>query len=160
PRVTVYLATEAFHTAIPRVPNPPAAPPSPEAIVEHYERNSFALHPFFHRLRREPVNPGVLWLLMVNTREGMTRHFARRLASVVARVDDVRIRSVLARQLNDELGDGDASRAHSLLFDNLVDGLDPLKPADVPPDVLASGREMGRRLEDLYVRRDAMEGVG
>jgi DMATS type aromatic prenyltransferase len=157
PRVTVYLAPEAFRTAPPRVPERKVTVPRPEAVVERYERESIVHHPFLQRLRREPQNPGVLWLLLVNSREGIVRNFTRRLANVVARVDDVRIRSILAHQLNDELGNGDASRAHALLFDNLVAGLDPLKPAVIPDDVLAPGRELSRRLEDLYVNRDAVE---
>lgn len=160
PRVTVYLAPEVFHTAPQRHLEPSESAPRPQAIVTRYERESIIHHPFFQRIRREPQNPGALWLLLVNIREGIVANFTRRLASVVARVDDVRIRSVLAHQLSAELGDGDPSRTHAILFDNLVAGLGPLKPAVMPADMLAPGRTMSSCLEQLYVHRDAIEGVG
>ena len=160
-RFTLQLAPEAFQATpagAPDLREPP--PPSPEDIVRLYEKHSIANHPFFQHARRNPVDVGILWMLQMNIREGIVTHFTRRLASVVWRIEDMRIRSILAKQLNDELGDGDYTRAHALLFDNFVNGLDSFKPAVVPKDLVEPGKELSRRLEDIYVKRDAFEGVG
>ena len=63
-------------------------------------------------MRREPVRLEALARALFDFRVGITRDFPRRLAWLTARVEDDRIRSVLAKQLNDELGDGDFTRAH------------------------------------------------
>ncbi len=160
PRVTVYVATEAFVVAPVSSRGPASRARPPEEIVTGYERDSIAYHPFFQRMRREPVDMGLMWKLLVNVREGIVKHFSRRLAHVVAGADDVRIRSILAKQLNDELGDGDASRAHYLLFDHLIDGLEPFRPAVVPDDLLGPGRAWSRRLEELYLKGSNHEGIG
>ena len=102
-----------------------------EQIVHHYEQMSMAEHPLFRRMHREPVNMSRLWLLLANARIGITRPFARRLAAVTARTADEHVRCILAKQLNDELGSGDFSKAHSHLFEALVAGLDAWKPASV-----------------------------
>ena len=90
-----------------------------DALVDYFEEHSIADHPFFARMRREPVRLEVLARLLANFRVGITREFPRRLAWLTARVMDDAIRCVLAKQLNDEMGDGDFKRAHRGL---LVDG--------------------------------------
>jgi DMATS type aromatic prenyltransferase len=74
-------------------------------MVRHYEEYELTYHPFFQRLQREPVNTQHLWLVIMNIRETAT-NFTRRLANILARISDDRIRCILAKQLNDELGNG------------------------------------------------------
>lgn len=164
PRVTVYLGPELFRVEPPvesDTPRPavPSLQPA-EEIVRYYERNSMADHPFYQRLQREPVDLGRLWLLLANARIGIVQGFARRLASVTARVPDERLRCMLAKQLNDELGNGDFTRAHHLLFDGLLAGLDRWRPAAVTDATLAAGRALGERLEAIYADPDPFVGVG
>jgi DMATS type aromatic prenyltransferase len=166
PRLNLYLSPElravapsfAPHRPLPSLPVDHA---TPTEVVEHYEeQRPFTAHPLFQRIAREPLHLSGLTLLLLNFREAVTRDFARRLASIVARVDDDALRSILAKQLNDELGNGDPSRAHAGLFERLVAGLDAHRPRG-PEDVwLAPGRRFGAELESMFAQDDAYEGVG
>jgi len=165
-RVTVYLATEAFATHPPHAGVVPTAAPvtppgnAPEA-VRHYAQTPITFHPYLQRLAREPLAMERLALLLLNFQRAITRDFSRRLAQTVARVDDDAVRSILAKQLNDELGDGDPDAAHRLLFDRFVDGMRPYAPVPPPADVLAPGERLGQTLEALYVDEpDPWIGVG
>jgi hypothetical protein len=161
PHVNVYLAPEAVATE----PSHPTVFPgvdshSPVALLRHYESHPITnIHPFLLRMEREPFDLGRMYLLLLNVREGITRDFSRRLAQVVARVEEDDIRSILAKQLNDELGDGNPDRMHKLLFDRFVEGLAPYGPS-IDDGMLAPGRELGQLLERLYTQCDPYEGVG
>jgi pyrroloquinoline quinone (PQQ) biosynthesis protein C len=164
PRVTVYLGPEAYRIDPPRPithpPPPPPVWPATEA-VRRYEATPVTAHPFFERLRREPVDLRRLWKLLANLRACITLDFPRRLAALTARVDDDRIRAILAKQLNDELGNGDFSRAHRHLFEHMIGGVAAtLEPPAVTEELVQPGREFGQELERLYVRADPHEGLG
>jgi DMATS type aromatic prenyltransferase len=164
PRLTVYLAAEAYHTDAPRtvamVPRPARIVPVPEAIVRRVEREPLIDHPYFQRMRREPVELAHMWRLFTNIRSGLSQHFPRRLAAVVARVTDERIRSLLAKQLDEELGEGDYTRAHLVLFDQLLAGLQSFRPLHVDDVDLEPGRVLADRLEVPYSDPDGNVGVG
>jgi DMATS type aromatic prenyltransferase len=131
-----------------------------ESIARHYEANSFGDHPFFQRLQREPVNLTHLWLLFANGQEGVVAHFTRRLALVVAHIDNEHICCVLAKQLNEELGNGDVSRIHRKIFERLILSIKAYKPQLVTEEMLAPGHKLSQRLESLYSNPNAYVGVG
>ncbi len=159
PRVTVYFSPEVYWTQ-PRLEAPVAKAPRPATdIVEYFEEHAIADHPFFARMRREPVRLEVLARLLANFRVGITRDFPRRLAWLTARVTDDAIRCVLAKQLNDEMGDGDFKRAHRGLFERMLEVLTPWVPPETE-EVLSPGREFGKELERYYVTAKPYEGVG
>jgi DMATS type aromatic prenyltransferase len=164
PRLTVYLATEAYRTDPPRevavAPRPPRTPPSPEALVRRAEAEPLVDHPYFQRMAREPVELAHMWRLFTNIRAGLSQHFPRRLAAVIARVTDERIRSLLARQLDQELGEGDYTKAHLVLFDQLLASLAPHQPALVDAVDLEPGHVLAERLEVPYSDPDGHVGVG
>jgi pyrroloquinoline quinone (PQQ) biosynthesis protein C len=162
PRATVYLATEALAVAAPHegsalLASVPFRPAALERELRRWEDEPITGHPFLQRLAREPSPLPVLAVLLHNIREATTREFARRLASVVARVEEDPICAVLAKQLNDELGDGDYTRAHRVLLERFVSGMERYAASDPP---VAPGRALYRVLEELYVERDAYEGLG
>ncbi|XXF76120.1 iron-containing redox enzyme family protein [Myxococcaceae bacterium GXIMD 01537] len=160
PRVTVYYSPEVYGALPPPpLPAPRPRPRPPEAIVEHFEAHSIADHPFLARLRREPVDLRKLALVLANFRQGITQDFPRRLATLTANVTDERLRCTLAKQLNDEMGDGDYTRAHRGLFDKMLSVLAPWAPQNLP-EALAPGRALGEALEHCYVKADSYEGVG
>jgi pyrroloquinoline quinone (PQQ) biosynthesis protein C len=162
--VTVYLGTEA------NTVHPPGTVPAPTHnpirldgaadIVRFVGSCSLADHPFVKRLHREQNSAEPLWLLITNTYLGTSRHFVRWLATVTSRVEDDRIRSLLARQLNQELGEGDISRAHSVLMQSFLKAIEPLRPALVEEQHLASGERLGERLSAHYMSDDGFEGLG
>ncbi len=166
PRLNLYLSPELQSIAPARAPTRPAdsLPPlheSPLEVVERYENERpITAHPFLRRMARRPVDMAALALLLMNFREAITRDFARRLASVVARVEEDSLRCILTKQLNDELGNGDFSRAHSGLFEKLAAGLTPYLPADFSEAMLEPGRSLGRTLETVYLERSPYEGLG
>jgi len=159
-RVTVYYAPELYRPGMIATADVRPAPRTPEEVVKRFEEESIADHPFMRRLRREPVDLYKLWKLMANAQIGIVNAFARRLSQVVAKVEDDRIRSILAGQLNDELGGGRYERAHSQLFAKLVEGLSRWKPERQDESMFVPGRGLSDALESIYHTPDAMEGVG
>jgi DMATS type aromatic prenyltransferase len=164
PRLTAYLAVECYATDPPRaeaVATRAARPaPAPEAIVRRREAEPLTDHPFFQRMKRQPVDLGHMWRLFTNIRSGLSQHFPRRLAAVVARVTDERIRSLLAKQLDEELGEGDYTKAHLVLFDDMLAGLVAYKPAQVDLLDFEAGRLLEQQLEVPYADPDGHVGVG
>ncbi|NUO49607.1 MAG: hypothetical protein HOV80_12190 [Polyangiaceae bacterium] len=157
----VYLAPKAMfdeptHADVAPVPRVDDV----EAVVKRFEQASVAKHPFDARLAREPFNGPSLALMVMNVREGITLHFARRLASIVARVEEDDLRSVLAKQLNDELGSGDPKRTHKTLFEKFAAGITPWAPDVDKPELLEPGRRFGVVQEELYLHRSPYEGLG
>ncbi|HEU4732295.1 MAG TPA: tryptophan dimethylallyltransferase family protein, partial [Kofleriaceae bacterium] len=72
PRLTVYLAPEAYRTFSPaslarRGAPVPGRPRSPEQLVRRYETvERLADHPLFQRLAREPAAVAPLWAILAN----------------------------------------------------------------------------------------------
>lgn len=163
-RLTLYLSPEVFHVEPAaqsiRAPKRSRAIRPAEEICSHYEANSMADHPFFRRLGREPVDLARVVPLLANAYEGIIRDFSRRLAGVVGRVDDDRVRCILVKQLNDELGNGDYSKAHAPLFQQMQRGLDAFRRGEITDAMLAPGKAWGQKLEAIYSDPDAYVGVG
>ncbi|HEX3759783.1 MAG TPA: iron-containing redox enzyme family protein, partial [Kofleriaceae bacterium] len=166
PRMTVYLAPEAYRTAPPgslaRRDTPvPRRPASPELLVRHYETTErLPDHPLFRRLAREPAAVAPLWAILANNWVAVGDQFPRWLAHLVARVEHDGMRSILAKQLNDELGDGDPARAHRVLFQTMLADLEPYAlPGDREP-LLAPGRRFAQGLARNYMERPWLEAVG
>lgn len=160
-RVTVYLAAELHQVSPVRIGVvPPIAPTRAEDIIRFCQENSIGAHPFLKRLRREPVSLSRLYLLMASAHLGISKHFVRWLATTVARVSDDRIRSLLARQLSDELGNGNPDQRHSLLFDRLISVLERWAPRDSQIPLEALGHELQTKAERHFLSPDANEGVG
>ncbi len=161
PMVNVYLAPKVLCDEPTHAASLPLADPElPENVVAKHEANEIAAHPFFARLAREPLDMRALTLLLLNIREAITRQFARRLSSVVARVEEADLRSILVKQLDDELGSGDPTRTHELLFERFIEGLGEWTPEPLDAATLAPGRAFGRVQEDLYLHRSPYEGLG
>lgn len=162
-RLTVYLNPEVNLVSPPRdisIVQPLQHYRLLEEVVMQYKNNSIDAHPFFQRLHREPVNLANMWLLFANFQEGIVDHFTRRLAIVVAQTTDENIRCILAKQLNEELGNGDISQIHRRIFDNFMIALEAYKPKIVCEDTLKPGRDLGKHLEELYCNSNANIGVG
>ena len=163
PRVTLYFGPEAYNTFPPRAPGALAAVPAvkPAAgICGLYETESAAAHPFFQRLAREPVSLERLWLLMTNIGEGIVKEFPRWLSHVIAKVPDDRIRCILAKQLHDELGEGNYERAHKPMFEQMLRQLEAWRWQGEPASLLAPGTRMRERLEEIISSENPYECVG
>ena len=134
--------------------------PSAERIVEEYEQRDVSAHPLFAWLREHPVNLSAIWLLVANLRAGISNDFVRWLAVAIERTDDRRIACIVAKQLNDELGNGEIDQIHSLLLDRFLAGLDPWKPKRVFHRMLEPGRKLAERAGALFHDRDPYQGIG
>jgi pyrroloquinoline quinone (PQQ) biosynthesis protein C len=150
------------HVSVRRRRVPGRTPFSPAStIVEIHKGREVADHSFFCALRAAPVNLQAIWVLMANLRAGISRDFVRWLAVTVERVEDRRIASLVARQLNDELGNGEADRIHSVLLDRFVTGLDPWRPTcGRERELLRPGRRLAESAWKLFRGHDAYQGVG
>jgi hypothetical protein len=126
---------------------------SAEEVIQSVSRHNLADHPLLEEIARSR-NASLLWLLIHNTYQGTSVLFAPWLAWVTAIVEDERARSLLARQLNEELGDGDVNRAHSRLMASFLQAIEPLKPRDLPASLTAPGLALRHELEQLYRSND------
>lgn len=168
PRLTFYLSPEIYQVRQPlkmesgTVQHAKELGTLPaEQIVHRYEKEIvLADHPFFQRLGREPVNLSHLWLVMANFWEAIVHDFPSKLARAIANIDNDEIKSVMVKQLNDELGEGDFSRAHKAMFRRLVASLEPYKMAGDQQKLMAPGRRFGARLAQHMLSADPWEAVG
>ena len=130
-------------------------------IVDRFEHSEpITQHPFMRRLAHEEPNLHHLWLLLANFQISISRNFARRLAGIAGRVEDERIRCILAEQLNDEMGRGKFDHAHINLFSRMMQQLEPWRPAMIEDSALAPGRRLDPRLARIYNAPDVFESVG
>lgn len=129
-------------------------------IVRRYERLSVAEHPLFVDLSRQPVDLSALWLLVANVRAGVSSGFVVWLAMTIARVDDRRIGSLVAKQLDDELGSGDFRRIHSVLLDQFVAGLQPFRLDGPDEQLLYPGERMFEEARAPFYAEHPYESVG
>jgi DMATS type aromatic prenyltransferase len=160
--VTLYLNPEANIVKPPKstiTAQVVAAPPNLEELVAYYEQNSLADHPLMRRLQREPVNPQQIWLILKNLRE-LAIHFSRRLAHIIGTTQDERIRCLLTKQLNDELGNGKLDRIHRKLFEEMIEAIDDWRMPGFTEDLLAAGKELNRGLEHIYLESSIYKAIG
>jgi pyrroloquinoline quinone (PQQ) biosynthesis protein C len=136
------------------------SPGSAKDIVDEYERYEVSDHSFFRELQRQPVDYAALWLLMANLQCSISNHFVRWLAGVIQRIDDPRIASLLAKQLNDELGNGDYKQIHSVLLDRFVTGLEQRVELIAEGDWLQPGRGLLASMTSTFSAPEPFEGVG
>lgn len=159
-QVTVYISPEAHQIAPARI-EAGDSDLGGEAIVRRYENDvSVLAHPYFQRLRAEPVSLSRLWLLMAGFHIGVVRGFPKRLATLTATVSDYRVRSILAHQLNDEMGHGDPTQAHTLVYAEMMQHLEPHRPAGFTEAMLEPARRLDAAMEELYCSSDPFVGIG
>jgi hypothetical protein len=137
-----------------------ALPPA-EEIVGKYHLCDLSRHPFFAQLASGPVDLGAVWLLMANLREGISAYFVVWLARTIERIEDRRVGSLLAKQLNDELGGGNFDQIHSVLLDRFVSALADWRPPGTDEVLLQAGRRMaGACGLPFAAAANPYEGVG
>ena len=91
---------------------------------------------------------------------GMSPRFVPWLARTIERVGDRRIGSLLAKQLDDELGHGDFSQIHTRLLDTFVAALAPWRPKGKEDALLRAGRRLATDGSRPFHATDPYEGVG
>jgi pyrroloquinoline quinone (PQQ) biosynthesis protein C len=131
-----------------------------EGLVDEYEQIDVATHPLFVDLGARPVDLSAIWLLVANLHAGISRDFVVWLAQTIARCSDRRVASVLAKQLNDELGNGDAAHIHSVLLHRFVSGLEVYRPHGSLDALLGPGRRLAEEGNELFDTRDHHEAIG
>jgi len=130
------------------------------AIVDEYEAMDVAAHPLFVRLETNPVDLEALWLLVANMNAGISPNFVRWLALTIARMPDFRVSSLLAKQLDDELGNGKSERIHRTLLERFVAGLEPFSPRDPAHRQLQAGERLAIRSGEVFDHGTPYEAVG
>ncbi|MDB4985674.1 MAG: pyrroloquinoline quinone [Myxococcaceae bacterium] len=129
-------------------------------IVARYEALSVADHPLFVDLASKPVDLSALWLLVANMRAGISSGFVVWLAMTIARVEDRRIGSLVAKQLDDELGSGQFPQIHSVLLDRFVAALEPWRLDGPDSKILDAGQHLLEEAGSPFYAKDPYESVG
>jgi DMATS type aromatic prenyltransferase len=161
PRFNVYFPVEAFAPGV--VAKPHAASPRSGVteIACHFERReSVTHHPFLCRLRREQANFHHLWKVIANFQVAMSNdfNFVGRFVDVVARVEDKRVRGILAKQFNDAICK--SAGPHVDLVSNMLRELEAWRPAAIDESVIAPGRRFEPRIAEIMSVADVHESVG
>jgi pyrroloquinoline quinone (PQQ) biosynthesis protein C len=130
-----------------------------EQLVQELDERAVSEHPLFVGLRNGPVNHTALWILLANLEIGISSHFVAWLARMIAVSEDKRIGSLVAKQLNDELGNGHFAEIHSVLLHRFVGGLEHWRPATADDAVLEPGRRL-REAENALFQGDMYTMVG
>lgn len=133
---------------------------APTSIVDFYEGKEVADHPLFVTLASREVDLSALWVLVANMNEGISPNFVRWLALTIARIEDPRLCSLLAKQLSDELGNGDPDRIHRTLLERFVAGLEPWRPRGPGGRSLDAGRRLAERASEVFESRAPFEAIG
>jgi hypothetical protein len=133
---------------------------APTNIVDEYEGVDVAAHPLFVFLAERPVNLEALWILVANMNAGISPNFVRWLALSIARMPDDRISSLIAKQLDDELGNGKAENIHRVLLERFVAGLEPWSPKDPAGRVLVAGQRLAERASEVFDTGAPFEAIG
>jgi pyrroloquinoline quinone (PQQ) biosynthesis protein C len=132
---------------------------SAERLVEEFGKRAVAEHPLFVALRSRAVDHSALWLLLANLQVGISSHFVIWLARTIEKVEDRRIASLIAKQLNDELGNGQFEDIHSGLLRRFVQALERWRPAGADASVFQPGVRLHDAQEALFAS-DAYAMVG
>jgi pyrroloquinoline quinone (PQQ) biosynthesis protein C len=163
-RVSIYLNPEVSGFRPPITIFEPQSlcslPSIEEMASRHNQEYVLDCHPFLQRLQREPVNQQHIWLLLMNIGEAIVPDVTRRLANIISRIDDDRIRCILAHQLNDELGNGNINHIHRPLFKQMMTVIDPWRVESFSEDMVMPGKEMSARLEEIFLDSNPYMGVG
>jgi hypothetical protein len=133
---------------------------APTSIVDEYEAIDVSAHPLFVYLAEKPVNLTALWLLVANMNAGISPNFVRWLALSIARMQDDRISSLLAKQLHDELGNGNAEHIHRVLLERFVAGLEPWSPRDPGARELRAGQRLAALAGEVLDHGQPYEAIG
>ena len=106
-------------------------------------------HPFFEKVHQEEPNLSAYWAYFANF-EPLTVSVPDWFASLLLRVDSVKLKGLLAAIIYDELGRGDLTKIHATLMTKLVRGLDAwsIKQSNIKP--LAPGKELAQKFDKLY----------
>jgi len=129
-------------------------------LVDEHEAISVAAHPLFVQLAANPVDLQALWILVANMNAGISPNFVRWLALTIARLPDYRAACLLAKQLDDELGNGKVERIHRTLLERFVAGLEPWAPRDPAHRKLSAGERLAERASELFDTGGPYEAIG
>jgi pyrroloquinoline quinone (PQQ) biosynthesis protein C len=132
--------------------------PSAEQLVEHCERFGLNGHVFFGRVLEQP-HLKYIWLVLAQGLEGMSQRVPTYLANLAARVENDDIRTYIVMALNDELGSGDPSRRHLVLYENFFKALEPYRPKELV-NPTAPGRALSEAMEGVFMSPNLYEALG
>ncbi|HEU4404393.1 MAG TPA: iron-containing redox enzyme family protein [Polyangiaceae bacterium] len=134
-------------------------PPSIRQVVSYCEAHPLDQHPFLSWRSGAPEPLTKAFDILLNA-YGLAANFPTWLAGVIAHLDDRRIQSLLARQLNGELGDGDPSRMHILLYQRAITLLAPFRPVLPPEEATAPAARLLHGAERYLCSHDPYEALG
>jgi heme oxygenase-like protein len=128
-------------------------------LVDYCETHSINLHPFLS-WQAQAADPLTKVYDILANAYGLATRFPPWLAGVIAQLDDQRIQCLLAKQLNGELGDGDPSRTHLVLYQRAIGLLEPFQPALPVDEATTPGQRFVQNAERYFCSTDPYEALG
>lgn len=133
--------------------------PAATDIVRYCPEDQVAQHPLFVRLRNNPVDMPALWVLVANTHAGISPNFVRWLATTIARIQDRNIACLIAKQLFDELGNGQPEQVHATLLERFLAAMDRFRPAG-QVDRTWAGQRLAQSTSALFEGPHPFSAIG
>lgn len=128
-----------------------------EALLTHCREKGMGNHVFLKLTAAQPVDHAVLYDFLANLAV-TTGAYTGWLTSLMPRLDNPKVRSILFKLLNDEYGNGDPDQVHVDLFQASLEVLAPWRKER--PDELKPGTEFRDRTAKIFDAPSAYEGVG
>lgn len=120
-----------------------------DIIVTNCNKYPMTEHVFFKRLGSEAPNLRGHWAFFSNF-EPLTIRVPNWFASLLLRVENIKLKGLLSSIIYDELGRGDLEKIHCVLMQNLVKGLDAWKIDVNGTNPLEPGQQLASEFDDLY----------
>ncbi|HEU4538957.1 MAG TPA: iron-containing redox enzyme family protein [Polyangiaceae bacterium] len=134
-------------------------PPPIRQLVNYCEAHPIDQHPFLTWGASAPEPLTKVYDILANA-YGLAVNFPPWLAGVISQLDDRRIQSLLAKQLNGELGDGDPARMHLVLYQRALSLLAPFRPALPAEEATAPGEKFLQSAELYFCSSNPYEALG
>lgn len=130
---------------------------SMKELIHYCESKSLEQHPYLQQLKTQPADLAKVHHIIANAHP-FAANFCTMLAGLISRLEDPRIQSLLAKQLNDELGNGDYTKLHIRLYERMLESLAKFGAGNSKP--LSPGQRLKAEAARCFASENPYEALG
>ena len=129
-----------------------------ESLLNLCREKGMGHHAFLRKMSGQPVDHGMLYDFLANLAV-TTSAYTGWVTSLMPRLDNLKVRSILFKLLNDEYGNGDPDQVHVDLFKQSLELLQKYKTVHGEAE-LKPGTEFRDRTAKIFDAQNPYEGLG